>query len=361
MAGTGVDSQSLASALRAFLQVSDADAGVLYLLEQDHLQAEAAYSPAGSFQFAESVPLGHGLVGHAAQTLHEARVSVSRGDRLADGELDHRIQAAAAIPLVAATRPGGGAVAKPRLLGVVILGSFRSPAALAPATLDPARALASVLSLAVGYQRQDFFQQKTLVGVMEKLSSALEERDPYTAGHSARAAALSLLIGERMGLDRPALEELRLGMALHDIGKVAIPDNVLHKTDKLTTEEFELMKTHTMVGFNICRPLQLSTPVLMIIRSHHEKLDGSGYPDKLKGDELPLPVRIAGVAIAFDAMKSKRPWREALTAEATLGELNKVAGRQFDAHVVQTLKELVDHPSYARIYPDEQKRFREAA
>jgi HD-GYP domain-containing protein (c-di-GMP phosphodiesterase class II) len=121
------------------------------------------------------------------------------------------------------------------------------------------------------------------------------------------------------------------------------------------------MKTHTMVGFNICRPLQLSTPVLMIIRSHHEKLDGSGYPDKLKGDELPLPVRIAGVAIAFDAMKSKRPWREALTAEATLGELNKVAGRQFDAHVVQTLKELVDHPSYARIYPDEQKRFREAA
>lgn len=359
LAASGVDSQGLSLAVRTIVHHAGADAGILYLTDaenRDLMTAEAAYAIKGDFQFNQQIQVGHGVAGHAAQTLHETRISSAKSDMGAPGELDHRTKAAVAIPLISSLRPGGGANAEQRFLGVIQLLSFSSPSALAGQQLDPARALGAVLSLAVGYQLLEVFQQKTLVGVMEQLSAALEDRDPYSAGHSARAGALAMLIGEQLNLTKSQLEEIRLGMALHDIGKVAVPDAILHKTDKLTEEEFNMMKTHTTVGWSICRSLMLSPTVLMMIRSHHEKLDGSGYPDGLKGDELPLPVRIAGVAIAYDAMKSRRSWREALTPEETLTELTKTAGRQYDSVIVQTLRGILDQPGYLRVYPEDTHR-----
>jgi len=359
LASAGVDSQALSLAVKALVRHAGADGGCLHLLDAENrnlLTAEAAFALASELQFAPQIQIGHGVCGHAAQSMNEARITVSVGEPSAPGELDPRVKAAAAMPLISSIRPGGGTAAEQRLLGVLLLVSFNNQNAFAGASLDPARALTSVLSLAIGYQLLEVFQQKTLVGVMQQLCTALRDRDPYSAGHSTRAGALAILIGEQLGLNKAQLEEIKLGMALHDIGKVAVPDHILHKTDKLTQAEFDYMKTHTTVGWSICKPLMLSPTVLMMIRSHHEKLDGTGYPDGLKGDELPLAVRIAGVAIAYDAMKSKRSWREALTPEETLSELTKTAGRQYDSVIVQTLRKVLDDPAYLRIYPEDAMR-----
>lgn len=359
LASAGVDSQALSLAVKALVHHAGADAGCLYLVDSENrnlLTAEAAFALSTELQFSPQIQIGHGVCGHSAQSMNEVRLTVSKSDLAAPGELDPRVKSAVALPLISSIRPGGGTSSEQRLLGVLLLVSFTNEGAFVGAALDPARALSSVLGLAIGYQLLEVFQQKTLVGVMQQISSALEDRDPYSAGHSVRAGALAILIGESLGLNKAQLDEIKLGMALHDIGKVAVPDQILHKTDKLSQAEFDFMKTHTTVGWSICRPLMLSPTVLMMVRSHHEKLDGTGYPDGLKGDELPLPVRIAGVAIAYDAMKSKRSWREALTPEETLAELTKTAGRQYDSVVVQTLRKVLDEPAYLRIYPEDAMR-----
>jgi putative nucleotidyltransferase with HDIG domain len=150
-----------------------------------------------------------------------------------------------------------------------------------------------------------------------------------------------MMIGEKMGLNSEALEELRVGTILHDIGKIGVPDSILNKPGRLTDEEFLLMKAHPVIGYEICSPLGLSEGVLMIIRNHHEKLDGTGYPDGLKGGELPLSLRIVCVADAFDAMSSRRPYRDVMAMSRVLAELSAGAGVQFDPVVVEMLRDLL--------------------
>jgi putative nucleotidyltransferase with HDIG domain len=184
-------------------------------------------------------------------------------------------------------------------------------------------------------------QRSTFVRTLESLATALEARDEYTRGHSQRVSEVSLMIGELMGLSTEALEELRVGTILHDIGKIGVPDAILNKKDRLDDAEFAVMKSHPVIGYEICKPLRLTDGVLLIIRNHHEKLDGSGYPDGLRGGELPLSLRIVCVADAFDAMSSKRPYRGVMEMSAVMGEMSRCAGTQFDPVVVENLKELI--------------------
>ena len=181
----------------------------------------------------------------------------------------------------------------------------------------------------------------TFLRTLESLATALEARDDYTRGHSQRVCDLSVMIGSKLGLTPDALEELRIGTILHDIGKIGVPDAILNKPGRLTDDEFNFMRTHPVIGYDICRPLMLSEGVLMIIRNHHEKLDGSGYPDGLKGGELPVSLRIVCVADAFDAMSSRRPYRGVMDMTHVMSELSKGAGIQFDSVVVESLKELL--------------------
>jgi HD-GYP domain-containing protein (c-di-GMP phosphodiesterase class II) len=146
------------------------------------------------------------------------------------------------------------------------------------------------------------------------------------------------------------LEELRIGTTLHDIGKIGVPDAILNKPSRLTDEEFQVMREHPVIGYEICRPLMLSEGVLMIIRNHHEKLDGSGYPDGLKGGELPLSLRIVCVADAFDAMSSRRPYRSVMDIRHVLAELAKGAGVQFDPVVVESLRDLLQEGRLDDLY-----------
>jgi putative nucleotidyltransferase with HDIG domain len=167
------------------------------------------------------------------------------------------------------------------------------------------------------------------------LAEAVDKRDPYTARHSHRVKEISVDIGRVMGVSAGEMEALEWGGLLHDVGKIGVPDNVLNKPDRLTREERMIMNSHPVLGAQIIAPVTKLAAELPIIRHHHEWYNGSGYPDRLIGDEIPRLARILHVADAFEAMTAARPYRMTpLTHEQALGELRKFAGIQFDPVVV---------------------------
>ena len=155
--------------------------------------------------------------------------------------------------------------------------------------------------------------------ILFALAQAVEQRDQYTAGHCERLAFVAVALGVMMGLDQPSLLALYRGGFLHDIGKVGIPDSILFKPGKLTPEEWVTMRTHTTRGVEICRHMQSLQTVLPLIRGHHERWDGSGYPDGLAGEEIPLLARVLQVADIFDALTSQRPYKAAYSPAEALG------------------------------------------
>lgn len=163
--------------------------------------------------------------------------------------------------------------------------------------------------------------------VLMSLAASIEGKDPYTYGHCERLADLSVRLGARIGLGREQLLALRRAGWLHDIGKVAVPDAVLLKPGPLTTEEFAQMKLHPVTGEKICAPLRSLRLVLPIIRHHHEKCDGSGYPDGLRGDAIPLSARVLQVVDLYDALTTDRPYRKALRREEALRTMQAEAER----------------------------------
>jgi putative two-component system response regulator len=171
---------------------------------------------------------------------------------------------------------------------------------------------------------------------LQALVHFLEEKDPYTRGHSVRVASYSARIGQAMALPQAVLDTIALGAELHDIGKIGVSEAVLHKAGKLSEAEYRHIMEHPAIGARILAPLMREAPgALAIIRSHHERLDGKGFPDGLKGDEIPLEVRVVTVADSFDAMTSVRPYRPALSVAKALQELEEGKGRQFHAPAVE--------------------------
>src|SRR6266576_326011 len=167
------------------------------------------------------------------------------------------------------------------------------------------------------------------------LAGAVDKRDPYTSKHSHRVKQIAVDIGREMSVTEPELEALEWGGLLHDVGKIGVPDRVLLKQERLTREERMIMNAHPVLGAEIIAPVTKLAPELPIIRHHHEWYNGSGYPDRLLGDEIPKLARILHVADAFEAMTAQRPYRMTpLTAEQALAELRKFAGIQFDPVVV---------------------------
>ncbi len=170
---------------------------------------------------------------------------------------------------------------------------------------------------------------------VESLAGAVDARDKFTAGHSRNVQRISVDIGRVMRVSEKELEALEWGGLLHDIGKIGVPDNVLNKPDRLTKEERAIMNAHPVKGANIIAPVTRLAPELPIIRHHHEWYNGSGYPDRLIGDEIPKLARILHVADAFEAMTAARPYRmKPLSTDQAMAELRKFAGVQFDPVVV---------------------------
>lgn len=176
-------------------------------------------------------------------------------------------------------------------------------------------------------RRQD---DRALAQVMEVLLAAVEMKDRYSYGHSLREAGYAVTLAEEMGLSRQRVEDIRRGALLHDIGNLFIGERILHKPDELTEDEFEAVKQHAAFGAAVVSKVKGLEDVAKIVRHHHERFDGSGYPDGLADDRIPLGARVVAVVDAFGAMTEERPYRKMLTLEEALAELERGAGGQFD-------------------------------
>jgi putative nucleotidyltransferase with HDIG domain len=173
----------------------------------------------------------------------------------------------------------------------------------------------------------------TYDATLRALATALDSRDNETAGHAQRVTWLAVRIGRELGLDEAALLELQRGAMLHDIGKIGVPDMVLRKPGPLTDEEWVLMRRHATLGAEMLDGIPFLSDTIPLVRHHHERWDGRGYPDGLAGEAIPLGARIFAVADAFDAMTSHRPYRQPMTLVQARAELARCAGSQFDPAV----------------------------
>ena len=178
--------------------------------------------------------------------------------------------------------------------------------------------------------------------VMEALAHTIDAKDKYTNGHSERVAIYSRMLAKRLGLPEEDQEKAYYMGLLHDIGKIGIPNAVINKTTKLTDEEFELMQSHPILGYNILKEIKSMPELALGARWHHEYYNGKGYPDGKTAEELPLLVRIVSVADSYDAMTSNRSYRQYLPQETARAEIEKGIGIQFDPDIARCMLEIID-------------------
>jgi len=188
---------------------------------------------------------------------------------------------------------------------------------------------------------------------LKSISAALDAKDPYTMGHSMRVTLYSLILANELHLDDTTLEEIETAGLLHDIGKIGIPQNILRKPGKLTDEEFEVMKTHPAQGEKMIKNIKKLTIISNWLRTHHERWDGKGYPQGLKGEDIPLSARIIALADTYDAMTSTRSYRQGLPHDVAIEEIKNCAGTQFDPKLAELFVSLQDKMLAAKSNPDE--------
>jgi putative nucleotidyltransferase with HDIG domain len=198
-----------------------------------------------------------------------------------------------------------------------LLGSFANEAAIA-------------FSNAIAYDNL----KKTYIGTIEAFAKAIEAKDIYTRGHSERVLKISMAIATEMGLPRDQIETLRYASILHDVGKIAIEDRILNKQGSLDTFEYEVIKQHPIVGANIVSTISFLNEAIDVVKHHHERYDGTGYPAGLKAENIPLLSRIISVADAFDAITSNRLYRQAVENNMAVEEISRCSEGQFDPGVV---------------------------
>jgi putative nucleotidyltransferase with HDIG domain len=283
---------------------------------------------------------------NVGDTVFYALSSVDESSRSAMGEAMNSLAAVGAVALLLAL---GGSFALARLLTEPVDRLSTSLAAMAVAH-DAARplpltgssreidALTSTFNaLLASVAQAEAETEAAYTGAIRALATALDARDPYTAGHSERVSVLSVAIGRSLGLPLDDLEVLRLGALLHDIGKIGVPDRILMKPGPLTDAEFASIRQHPVLGARILRSVPFLSRHIPIVELHHERPDGRGYPLGLRGDDIPLAARIVHVADAYDAITSARAYRGARPPSAALHELWRAAGTEFHAEVVGAL------------------------
>ena len=175
------------------------------------------------------------------------------------------------------------------------------------------------------------------------LRQTVEAKDPYTRGHSDRVSEYSVLIGKKLGLDEKTLHILKIGGLFHDIGKIGIPDSILLKESKLSDEEYSQIKNHPMIGVHMLGDAAIFTDILPIVKHHHERYDGRGYPSQLVGEDIPYVARIAAVADTFDAMTSKRSYRDSLPIDVVRAEIERCSGTQFDPNIAKVFLDIMSN------------------
>jgi putative nucleotidyltransferase with HDIG domain len=284
------------------------------------------------------VPLGRGIVGSVALSARAEIVNEVAQDPRWGGDRDAQFTTRniLTVPLIA----------RGKVIGVLQLLNRRGGEGFDADDLRRMQLFAGILAAAVANARLYAEQKRTFLEMVTALSEAIERRDPYTGGHVRRVVNYSVLLGQELGLEPQQLEELRLAAILHDIGKIAVPDQILRKPARLDADETRVMERHTVDGAEMVGRIRSLRHLVPGIRSHHERLDGRGYPDKLTDAELTLIPRIIGVADTFDAMTTDRPYRRALSPAAAAEEIAKLAGVQFCPVVAAAFSRLYERGAF---------------
>lgn len=197
--------------------------------------------------------------------------------------------------------------------------------------------------------------EKTYVETIQTIQHTVEAKDLYTRGHSNRVSEYSVLIGEKLKLSENDISRLRIGGLFHDVGKIGIPDNILQKDGKLTDEEYSEIKKHPTIGTQILSNSSIFEEIIPIVKYHHERYDGKGYPSGLKNEDIPYLARITAVADSFDAMTSRRVYRDSLPINVVIGEIEKNKGTQFDPNIADAFLDILKN-NYGKI-KEIQERF----
>ncbi|MBU1087401.1 MAG: HD-GYP domain-containing protein [Candidatus Omnitrophica bacterium] len=184
-------------------------------------------------------------------------------------------------------------------------------------------------------------ERRNVMRTINSLVSAIDFKDKLTRNHSDNVKHYALAIAKEMGLSKAQIDTIKEACQVHDLGKIGVHDNILTKPGKLTEQEFKEMKLHALAGAVILKPFHFLDKVVLIVRQHHERYDGTGYPDGIKGDKIDIGARIMAVADSFDAMTGKRPYRDPISKEEALAELENFSGTQFDPKVVEVFVKLM--------------------
>jgi putative nucleotidyltransferase with HDIG domain len=185
--------------------------------------------------------------------------------------------------------------------------------------------------------------EKAYMESIQTVRFTVEAKDTYTRGHSDRVSEYSVLIGEKLGLSDEDIRRLKIGGLFHDVGKIGVPDNILQKNGKLTDDEYSEIKNHPSIGAHILSTASIFKDIIPIVKHHHERYDGNGYPSRLKGEDIPYLARIAAIADAFDAMTSKRVYRDSLSLDIVISEIEKNKGTQFDPQIADAFLDILNN------------------
>ena len=233
---------------------------------------------------------------------------------------------------------------KDRLLGVMDVNEKRSGEALNQDDLNLLTTIAGQVSIALENAKLYGVLQENALRTVQALASTLEAKDRYTSGHSERVTNYAVAVAEHMGLPVGQIDRLRYASQLHDVGKIGVPEEILRKPSSLDEGEWRAIQEHPVIGERIIKPLGFLGEVGRIIRHHHERWDGGGYPDRLSGAQIPKLTRIMTVVDAYDAMTSERPYRNAKSAKEAMEELKRCRGSQFDPEATDTFLSVLAEP-----------------
>lgn len=316
-------------AIRAATQLLEADAGSLLLVdpESGELFFEVATGDKGERLKEIHLKAGEGIAGWVVQQGEAVIINDVQNDprfyKGADSASRYETRSMVAVPVRSGTSVIG-----------VLQAVNKCDSDFTPEDLQMLESLAYQVGPAIENARMYETMRETFYGVSMALAEALEKRDNYTGGHTNRVSSYCMSIGSHINLGEKEMESLWLASILHDIGKIGVEDRVLQKPGKLDNEEFTAMSRHSEFGSEILSHIKTHRAVIPGVRGHHEKYGGNGYPDGLKGNDIPLVARIIAVADAFDAMTSDRPYRTALSRREAFAELERCKGSQFDPDIV---------------------------
>ncbi|MBN1793646.1 MAG: HD domain-containing protein [Candidatus Omnitrophica bacterium] len=320
----------------------EAKSGALMLVSPDdneELQITSSFGLDEKKALTYSLKVGEGVIGWVAKDGKSIRAT---GAPLADIVIDDSGGAPEKSEDIERNFLSVPVVHKEKIVGVLTVMDKRAVHGFSTDDEVLLSNLASQIAIAIENSRLNEDIERTYVETITALAMAVEAKDPYSHGHSKRVGVYATKIAQAMGLNEDALKVIRDGSVLHDVGKIGIKDGVLQKQGPLTEDEYKVMCDHSVIGEAIIKPVHSLRQVADMVRHHHEKYDGGGYPDGLEGDEIPITARVLSVADCYDAMTTDRPYRKALSKETAKLELLKGIGTQFDGKVVEAFVKIVD-------------------